>query len=108
MAEQGSSSDQLKKQTKLSAAVLMVKELFHERFEHILERRLGRPASYSITFTGKQERGRLIMEIYVEGTHARLVSLTLYRILKTMMFSGIRRTKDGKRYKVSAAIPGWF
>jgi len=108
MAEQDPSSDQLKKQTKLSAAVLMVKELFQERFEHILERRLGRPVSYSITFTGKQEHGRLIMEIYIEGIHARLVSLTLYRILKAMMFNGIRRTREGKHYKVSAAIPSWF
>lgn len=108
MAEQGTSSDQLKKQAKLSAAVLLVKELFQGRFERILERRLGKPVSYSITFTGKQERGRLVMEIYVEGAHARLVSLTLYRILKAMMFNGVRRTREGKRYKVSAAIPSWF
>jgi len=106
MSEQGT-SDQLKKQAKLSVAILLVKELFQERFERILERRLGM-VSYSITFTGRQERGRLIVEIYVEGTHARLVSLTLYRILKAMMFNGVRRTREEKRYKVSAAIPSWF
>lgn len=104
MAEEDASN----KQDRLTAAVVLVRELFQGQFEHILERRLGRPVSYSITFTGKQERGRLIMEIYVEGVHARLVSLTLYRIIKAMMFNGIRRTREGNRYKVSAAIPSWF
>lgn len=107
MVEQGTSPD-LKRQAKLSAAILLVKELFQGRFERILERRLGKPVSYSITFSGKQERDHLIMEIYVEGVHARLVSLTLFRILKAMMFNGVRRTREGKRYKVSAAIPSWF
>ena len=107
MAEQGT-SDQPKRQAKLSAAILLVKGLFQERFERILERRLGKPVSYSITFTGKEERGRLVVEIYVEGVHARLVSLMLYRILRAMMFNGVRRTREEKRYKVSAAIPSWF
>jgi len=107
MVEQGTSPD-LKRQAKLSAAILLVKELFQGRFERILERRLGKPVSYSITFSGKQERDHLIMEIYVEGVHARLVSLTLFRILKAMMFNGVRRTREGKCYKVSATIPSWF